>query len=132
NFFRALGLDAARGAAFADAANAAAREVVLSHELWQGVFGSDPGILGRSLTMDGESFDIVGVLPPRSGFPEDGDVWVRARQEVPETPIGIAGDLTKLRDARYLGVLGRLRPHAGLAEARAEMDVIARRLQKEY
>src|SRR4029079_5367026 len=35
-------------------------------------------------------------------------------------------------DARYLGVLGRLRPHAGLAEARAEMDVIARRLQKEY
>ena len=57
---------------------------------------------------------------------------MRAPQDIPETPIGVSGDLTKLRDARYLGVLGRLRSRTGLAEARAEMDVIARRLQREY
>src|SRR4030095_11116258 len=72
NFFRALGVDAARGIAFGKGAEA--REVVLSHELWQRAFGAEPDILGRSLTIDGESFDIVGVLPPRYGFPEDGDV----------------------------------------------------------
>jgi len=91
------------------------RVVVIGHALWQQEFGADPQILGRTMTLDGTSYRIVGVAGPRVEYPSRGDYWVPAATDYSR----------EFRDFRYLGVIGRLRDGVSLDEAAAEMDRIA-------
>lgn len=135
NFFRTLGVMPARGRAFRDDDDAVvgARPVVLGRGLWLSRFGGDPGILGRTVTLDDERLTVVGVMPAGFAFPDDAALWVRAPFDVPELKSLPADfDIRTMRDAWYFRVIGRLAPGASRADAQAEMDVIARRLREAH
>jgi putative ABC transport system permease protein len=132
DFLRVVGLKTVLGHDFPAGREADKPEAVLSHSLWTRRFGSDPTVLGRTLCVDENAYEIVGVLAPAAVFPEGVELWTRAPSDVPEIGVPIGVDVTTLRDARFLGVLGRLRPEVSLDNARAEMATIAERLEKAY
>jgi putative ABC transport system permease protein len=102
--------------------------VLLSYPLWQSHFGSDPDAVGKTITLDGRSFTIVGVLPSNFRGLDKTDVIV---------PIGVWAT-NNPEDAEGRGdrgdgvVVGRLAPGVTLSQARAEMEGVAARLAKEY
>src|SRR6185436_4622685 len=87
--------------------------------LWQRSFGGDAGVVGRALALDGESYTVTGVMPPRFAVPgSTAEAW---------TPLELhAGDD---RSRRYLRVLARVRPGAAVETARAELETVASRLE---
>lgn len=94
--------------------------VILGYGLWKSRFGSDPQIVGRTIKVNEVVCVVVGVMPEGMKFPTNADMW---RPLVPE-----ADD--EKRDARELGVFGRLAPGATRASAQAEMSAIAARLRQ--
>ncbi len=96
--------------------------VLLGHELWQRRFASDPGVVGRRVTLDGRAFTIVGVMPERFAVPGTAaEAW---------RPLELrAGDD---RSRRFLRVLARVRPDTALAAARTELETIAARLARAH
>jgi putative ABC transport system permease protein len=93
--------------------------VLLSHELWQRRFGGDPNIVGRTITLDSEPKTVVGVMPPGIHHPQRGvEVW---------QPLAFSWEL-QARHAHNFLVVGRLRPDVSLAQADAEMKLVAARL----
>jgi putative ABC transport system permease protein len=101
------------------------RVVLLGHRFWQDRFGSDPRAVGRTLTLDNQTYTIVGVMPPRFVL-WGAELWV---------PIGLnfEGEFQKGRVARTGNfVLARLARGLTLAQARAEMTVIMRRIAAQY
>jgi len=115
--FGLLGVPARRGRAFGRGGDPHA--IVISDALWQRSFGGDPAVLGRTLALDGEVYTVTGVMPPRFAVPgSNAEAW---------TPLELrAGDD---RSRRYLRVLARVRPGAGLETARAELETVASRLE---
>lgn len=98
------------------------RVALLSNGLWRRRFGADPSVIDQSLQLDGESYSIVGVLPPRFQFYEGRtEIW---------TPIPITGE--EARGSHFLQPVARLRPGATLEQANAEVAAIADRLALEY
>ena len=97
-----------------------AKVVIISHRLWQRRFGSDRDLVGGSISLDGESHTVVGVLPPDCLlFFETADVWV------PWTP-----NLQWPRQARTGLAIARLEPGITLERAQADMDIVAGRMQE--
>jgi putative ABC transport system permease protein len=99
------------------------RVVLLSHGLWQRRFGSDPGIIGKTLSLNLRSYTVVGVMPREFNFPEEVEVW---------TPMAFSADERKTRDFHYLNVIARLKPGVTLLQAQAEMSTLASRLEQQY
>ena len=128
-FLSVLGMVPARGRDFGKEDRP---EAILTHALWQRAYGGNPDVVGRTLHLDESGYEIVGVLPAGPAFPADALLFTRAPREIPEVGVPIEVDVTQLRDARYLGVLGRLRAEASLDGARAEMAAIARRLEQQF
>jgi putative ABC transport system permease protein len=94
--------------------------VLVSYELWQRRFGGDTNLVGQTLTLNAESYTVIGVMPPRTFTPDSGrELW---------TPLAFSPDQLGQRHAHNYVVYGRLKPGVRLAQARAEMDVIARRM----
>lgn len=126
NLFTLLGVDAQLGRTFLPEEDQPGtnRVVIMSNGLWQRRFGSEPGIIGRPLTLNGESFTVVGVMPPKFQFPSrEDDLWI---------PIAFPAEEAARRGSHYLEVVGRLKPGVTLEQARAEMNTIATRLQQQY
>jgi len=95
--------------------------VVVSHSFWQRKLGADPNVVGRQITLNNNPFSIVGVMPPGFAFPgQDIALWAVERLDPPSR-----------RGPFYMWGIGRLVPGATLAQARAEMDSIAQRIQQE-
>ena len=94
----------------------AAHAVVLSDALWRRRFGADPGVLGRSLLLNGEPYLVVGVMPRELGFPSRAELW---------TPFCL--DPASREPEPYLEVVARLRAGTGVAAAQSAMDLVARR-----
>jgi predicted permease len=100
------------------------RVVVLSHGLWQRRFGSDAKIIGQPLTLNGESYEVVGVMPPHFQFPtREDELWV---------PIAFTPQQAANRGNHYLQVVARTKPGVTLEQAQAEMSTIAARLRQQY
>ena len=95
------------------------RLVILSHDLWQGRFGSRSDIIGTSLELNGASFTVIGVMPDGFHFPYDTEIW---------TPLSFSPQELARRDRRSLRVVGRLKPNAALGTARAELSGITARI----
>ena len=106
-----------------DDAPGAPQVVLVSDGLWQGRFGGDPGVLGRSIRVNGEPATIVGVMPPGFRFPLLQDLWVNLRPD----PTALKRD-----EGRRLEVFGRLKPGVTMAGAGANLAAITRRLGAEY
>ena len=128
NFFDTIGVHPALGRAFRPEENARGRDqvMILSHALWQRQFGGDPGIIGRIVPVNGEPFQIVGVMPAGFVFPEKRyELWM---------PLAFRGGEAAWsnRSAHYLRVVGRLRPSATFTAAVAEMNQIAGNLEGAY
>lgn len=98
--------------------------VILAYGLWQAQFGGDPGIVGRRVLVDGVPRDVTGVMPRGFDFPtREIGLWLPMNRE----------ELTnEERGNNYWDVLGRLAPGVTLDQARADMAVIARRLQLQH
>ncbi len=96
-----------------------ARTVVLSHAAWTRRFGQDPSVLGRTLTLDDASYEIVGVMPRRFQFPA-GDADVELWGVLTVDPASVAS-----RPHRTYNSIGRLKPGVTVAQAQADMDRIA-------
>jgi putative ABC transport system permease protein len=133
NLFTVLGVAPLAGRGFTGIlGEGGEREVLLREDLWTRRFGRDPSILGTSIRLDDEPALVVGVIATTLAFPEEADVWLQARHDVPEVGIGFVTDVRRLRDARYLGVVGRLAPGISTTQAQAEMDAVAQRLREAY
>ena len=125
-FFDALGVGAAYGRTFLpDEFRPGSGVVVLTHGFWARRFGGDAGILGRSLTLDGQPYTVVGILAPdfELGLGRGRDLYV---------PKAIAEYETFIRSSGWWHVIARVRPQVTLAAAQAEMDAIAARLAADY
>jgi putative ABC transport system permease protein len=126
NLFPLLAVDPQLGRVFSAAEDqpGAAKVTLLSYRLWQRGFGGDPAIVGKPLTLNSETYTIVGVMPARFQFPEkDDELWV---------PIALDASAAANRNRHYLEVLARLKPGVTLQQARTEMTTIGARLQQQY
>jgi putative ABC transport system permease protein len=127
NFFQLLGTAPALGRVF-DAADhtATPRVVIISHGLWRQRFAADPRIAGKTVTLDGTTMEIAGVMPAEFAIPAaDVQLW---------KPLFFGPDWQneRARGIDALVVLGRLRPSSSIPVARREMDAIATRLRDQY
>ena len=97
--------------------------VVLSHRLWTSEFGGDPGLVGRSITLDSEAYTVIGVMPEGSVFDRTfNQLW---------RPLAFTPD-ERTRNFHWLQVLARLKPGVTLEQARAQMDAIGARIAADY
>ena len=131
DLFDLLGIAPSLGRAFrAEEDEAGALVAILSHGLWQRLFDSDPQVVGRHITLNTLDLTIVGVMPAGFQFPiaaASAELWTTIAYD----SIGRA-PMTAERGLTYLHVIGRLQPGTNVAQAQAEMDVIARRLEQKY
>ncbi len=94
---------------------------LLSFECWRKRFGGATNMLGQSLTLNGESYQVIGVMPPKMQYPEPNlEVW---------TPLAFSPDQLSQRHRHVYAAFGRLKPGVTLAAARAQMDLIAKHMQ---
>ena len=117
-FFDAIGADAMLGRTFVDSDydDGGAALVIMSHRTWTSRFSADPGVLGRSLTLDRQALTVVGVMPREFRFPDASEMWTpRVEQSWDESA----------RAADFMTGVARLRDGATLAQAQAEADRIA-------
>lgn len=126
SLFPLLGVEPRLGRVFTAAEDqpGSQRVVLLSYGLWQRRFGGDPGIAGKPITLNGQSYVVVGVMPAQFQFPtSDNQIWV---------PIAFSSEEAADRELHNLQVVARLKPGVTLAQAQAEMSTIATRLQQQY
>jgi putative ABC transport system permease protein len=101
----------------------AGRTVILSHAFWQRHFQGDPGVLGRTLRLEGAPYEIVGVMPPRFVVPYGSEVWA---------PIAYDDATWADRKRDYLMTFGRLADGQTLQAARAEFEAVVARQAQEF
>ena len=121
--FGVLGVEPIIGRSFTEEDAAGRRVLLISDAMWRNRFGADPGVLSRTITVDGQSWDILGVMPRDFGYPDAGvGIW----RPVPEARL----DGTERR-AHNLRVVARLRDDVTLATAQADMDAVAAQIESE-
>ena len=120
NLFPLLSVTPALGRAFLSEEEQTSRGnvVLLSHELWERRFGSNPAIAGKSITLDGTSFVVVGVMPPGFDFPNQASIW---------SPLVLTSDQGNATDQ----IVARLKPGVTLERARSDIAVIQHRLDQQ-
>ncbi len=125
-FFELLGAHPRLGTTFNPDMDLRGREkvVVLGHGLWRGQFGSDPAVLGRSITLSGEPHTILGVMPAGFLYPSESTQDLYLPLVRPATG--------EDRGSHGLRAFGRLRPGVALAAAQSELSAIAQDLEKLY
>ena len=129
NFFSVLGVRPALGRGFTDAETWRTGQsvTVLSHRLWRDRFGSDPRVIGRTIELDGNPVQIVGVMPEGFAFPNERvDLW---------QPWGWNPDSRQqvfFRRAHWLSVVARVKPGVTHDVANAQLQAVAARLERDY
>lgn len=139
DFFSILGTQPLLGRGFTrDEEKPGTRVVVLSHDLWQSAFHGDRGIVGHAITLDKQSYTVVGVMPAGFAFPLDGreppKLWrtLAIDSETKDPKNQPAATSPEARGAHFLLVVARLKPDVAMERAQEEMNVIARALAKQY
>ncbi|HKG23745.1 MAG TPA: ABC transporter permease, partial [Blastocatellia bacterium] len=127
NFFETLGVTLPKGRSFSPEEEklGSSSVVILSHGLWQRRFGSDPSILDRTITLNGNTYSVIGILPPTFKVSQEADLF---------TPLTFTPEQLSpaQRGWEFLNVIGRLGPGVSPAQAQAEMDAISDRLREQY
>lgn len=127
DFFRTLGVEPTLGRDFDPDEITGVGPVMLSHGGWQRLFGGDPSVVGRTISVGGSSLRIVGVMPRGFAFPDPSvEAWLA--WNIPAT---YAGD-PDVRTHRFLSVVGRLAPGQSVAVAEEQLDQIAAGLAEVY
>src|SRR5262245_7623880 len=117
NFFDVLGVPAASGRTLSAEHDVPRSQpaVTISHALWQERFGSDPSIVGQTLTLDGRPFIVTGVAPRGFAYPPTAQMWVAIAHGVPEYEDN--------RGVGWLEIIGRMRPSLTPEGARADLAI---------
>ncbi len=123
DFFRLVGVNPVLGRNFLPEEDhpGAERVVILSQKLWKQRFGANPDILGKPLTLSGETYTVIGIMPTFFQFSAQADLWTLFR-----------GVPNSQDPANRLHVVGRLKPDISIELARLEMDRVARQFRQEY
>src|SRR5271167_4236395 len=133
DFFRVLGVTPTLGRGFTlDDEKPGARVVMLSHSLWESAFGSASDIVGRTITLDNNSYTVAGVMPKGFEFPIQNPaamLWTSLGDDAYD-PDG--EPMTSERGAHLLDVIGRLKPGVTIEQAHADLEVIAQNLRVQY
>jgi putative ABC transport system permease protein len=132
NFFSVFGMEPERGRFFinADEQPGHAPVVVVSHALWQRRFGGDASLVGKPITLDGNSYTVVGIAPAGFQYPDKTDVWLPPFKFAPT--VNERMDPTQVRGFGMLAAVALLRPGVPLAQASSEMETITARLRQQY
>jgi putative ABC transport system permease protein len=98
--------------------------VILSYGFWQRRFGNDPNIIGKQLTLNLQSYTVVGVTPAHFQYGADADVTV---------PFGLSTERFKIRGSDPgTDVVARLKPNVSQQQAEADLNLVAARLEQQY
>jgi putative ABC transport system permease protein len=124
-FFPLLGMSMqlGRGIGSADFQPGAAQVVVVKYGFWQQHLGSDPGIVGKQLLLNGEKFTVAGITSPEFDFPPGSQVW---------TPLTLNDTQNADREDHSLTVFGRLENGVSISQAQADLQTISARLAQQY
>jgi putative ABC transport system permease protein len=118
NLFSLLGVNALRGRTFSpEEDQPGANVVVLSHDFWQRRFGGDSSVIGRSVTLNGDRYNVIGVMPADFRFYSKTDVW---------TTLAFDAKEANERNSNYLELIGRLKPGLSMEQAASETDQVTR------
>jgi putative ABC transport system permease protein len=125
SLFPVLGVQPALGRTFSPDEDQPGRSnvVVLSYEIWKSQFGSDPAVIGRTISLDGQGNTVIGVLPRGFTFGSKADIW---------TPLALDRTKPNSRGSHYLEVVGRIKPEVSLEQTSQDMTRFAQLLVKEY
>jgi len=100
-----------------------ATAIVVSNGFWQREFAGARDVLGRKISLNGQSYSIAGVMPSDFDFPLGTDLWA---------PLAMTPAQKDDRSTRNLAVIGRLNPGVPVARARAEWEALSRRLEEQH
>jgi predicted permease len=130
NFFDLLGVTPALGRTFRPGEDAIGAEpvLVLSYGFWKTQLGGDPGIVGRTFTMNDHVHTVIGVLPPIPQYPGENDIYMPSSA----CPFRSSESMINGRQMRMLTLFGRLAPGVTATQAQTELDAVAKRLHGEY
>src|SRR5688572_17754022 len=126
NYFQAFGVVPALGRGFTLENEKTGQDqvTVLSHAFWQRRFGGDPGIVNKTIVLNGKACEVLGVMAEGVTLPQVADLWM---------PMNFDGDEDmKLRQAHFLRPIGRLKPGVSLMQAQVDTDVIASHLEQQF
>jgi putative ABC transport system permease protein len=135
--FEILGVSPVLGRTFSSDEDQSGHErvILLSYGLWQRRFNRDQSVVGKQITVDGQNFTVVGVMPPAFQFPGDtgtvlniftapaAEVWV---------PLALTPTQWNERSSHYLQVIGRLKSGIAPSAAQDQLDAIEQDLTREY
>ncbi len=125
-YFRVFGVEAVRGRTFLpeEEQDGRHRVVVLSYGLWQRRFGGEPAVVGKALTLGGESYEVVGVVPESFDVPAPGiEMW---------RPLVGTTQPMQTRTLHGMHVFARLKPGTSLEQARLDMGRVSAQLSREF
>jgi putative ABC transport system permease protein len=125
NFFDLLGIKPVLGRFFTSDEDKPDhnRVVIFSYSLWQRRFGGEPDIVGKMLTLDGNLYTVVGIMPANFRFSVGTEIW---------TPLALTSEERLSHDKHDFFAIARLKPNINLEHARVEMKAIAERLGVQY
>ena len=126
NYFDTFGVRPALGRGFSLENEKTGQDhvTVLSHAFWQTRFGGDPNIVNKTINLDGKAYEVLGVMPAEVVLPQPAQLWV---------PINFDADPEmKMRNARFLRGIGRLKEGVTLDQAQTDTDLIAAQLEQQY
>ncbi|HEV2114821.1 MAG TPA: ABC transporter permease, partial [Terriglobales bacterium] len=125
NFFAVLGVQPAMGRGFTPEEEQPGhdRALIVSYGYWQRRFGGDPGLLGRTVQVNGRAATVIGIMPPGYAYPVGTEAWV---------PLALSAEQRADRVQPALSLVARLQPGVSGKQAEAELQTLAARLQKQY
>ncbi len=126
SFFRTFGIEPAMGRDFLEEEDQPGRDhvLLLGDGFWKRRFGGDPDVVGKTMTINGNSYEVVGVLPE--------DLWLPSGDRDVYSPIAFTQEMKSpdRRGSEFLAVVGRVRGGTTIAQAQSEMDGISARLRE--
>ena len=132
DYFRLLGVQAAQGRTFTpeeDQVADAHPVVVVSHAFWRSRYASDPGLIGRTITLNDRPFTVVGIMPEGfTGLSFQANLWIPLAMLSVDSP----ASLLTSRNSRWLQAVGRLKDGITMPEAGRDLAAAAARLSEQY
>ncbi len=125
NFFAVMGVQPVAGRVYAEVNEVPGQDrvIVISQGLWQRRFGGRADAIGRTITLNGQPFEIIGVMPDYLRVPEKTDIW---------KPLAPPEEVRNSRNSFWLPVIGRMKPDVTIEQAQTEMHGIAGRIERAY
>ncbi|HET7841132.1 MAG TPA: ABC transporter permease, partial [Terriglobia bacterium] len=134
NFFPLLGVKPILGRTLLpeDGGPGGHRTAVLSYGLWQRYFGGNASVLGEKVTLNGEPYIVIGVMPRGFAFPEEAELWTGPRFALPEHPLRPGVDPATTRGSHYFDAIARLRESVTPDQARADLAVVFKNIVQSH